>query len=408
MIEVEEESIPEAIKQLNHVLLGSPKFAGAYGLAILYLDNGDYDNAISTCKQGLEHYPENISLWCNMTVSYLLKEDYTNAKKSCREMLNLQPDGIVPNLCLVNTLLTEGAYDIAKLNLKSMVNLGEVDKTDYMELIELCSQNKEIGVTISKHLSRALAYTENKWYKRALREYEAITKMAPSGKLAHNAQIDILMMTRQDDKAIEICKKVIELEPGFPGIYLKLAGIYNRNGQKDEAEALYRKVINIDKENIAAHLNLGVLLESRDLFEESIDLYKRVLELDSSSVAACNNLAWIYASKMQNKLNEALELAEKANGLLPDNPAVLDTLGWVYYLSGLYDKAIAELEVAVKGAMWNTTIRYHLGMAYYKKGMQRKAITEMQHALKINRTFPEADEARGIINKIIADRISDA
>ncbi len=323
-------------------------------------------------------------------------------------MLNFQPDGIVPNLCLVNTLLTEGSYDTARLNLKSMVNLGEVDKTDYRELIDLCSQNKEIGVTISKHLSRALVYTENKWYKRALREYEAITKMAPSGKLAYNTQIDILRMTRQDDKAIEICKKVIELQPGFPNIYLKLADIYKRNGQKDEAETQYRKVINIDKENVTAHLNLGVLLESKDLFEESINLYKRVLELDSSSVAACNNLAWIYALKVPDKLEEALKLTEKANELSPNNPAVLDTLGWVYCLNGLYDKATTELEAAVKGAMWQPTIRYHLGMTYYKKGMQRKAMTELQHALKINRTFHEADEAREMVDKIKADRISGA
>jgi len=67
--------------------------------------------------------------------------------------------------------------------------------------------------------------------------------------------------------------------------------------------------------------------------------------------------------------------------------------------------ATTELEAAVKGAMWQPTIRYHLGMTYYKKGMQRKAMTELQHALKINRTFPEADEAREIIDKIIADRL---
>jgi hypothetical protein len=47
-------------------------------------------------------------------------------------------------------------------------------------------------------------------------------------------------------------------------------------------------------------------------------------------------------------------------------------------------------------------------MVYYKRGLQRRALTEMERALKVNRTFPEADEAREIIEKIISDRINGA
>ncbi|MCP4253041.1 MAG: tetratricopeptide repeat protein, partial [Candidatus Scalindua sp.] len=404
MIHVERESIPEAIKQLNRVLIANPEFAGAYGLAILYLDNGDFDNSISICKQGLEHYPENISLWCNKAVAYLLKGDYVNAKKSCREMLNLQPDGLTPNLCLVNTLLAEGAYEIAKLNIKNMEQLEEVKKTDYLELIDFCAQNKDIGVNVSQHLSRTIAYTESKWFKRILREYEAITRVAPSSKMAYSAQVDILTMTGQDDKAIEICKKVIALQPGFPDIYLELADIYNRNGQKDEADVMYRKVISIDTENSNAYLRLGMLLESKGLYDESIDLYKKVIELDSSSVAAYNNLAWEYASKKQGKLKEALKLAKKAKGIAPNNPTVADTLGWIYYLNGLYDEATPELEAAVRGAMWDPSMRYRLGVVYYKNGLQREAMAELERALKISNSFPEAEEAKILIEKIKTDR----
>ncbi len=406
MIHVENELIPEAVKQLNHVLVANPEFANAYGLAILYLDSGDYDKSILICKQGLEHYPESISLLCNMAASYLLKEDYVNAKKVCRRMLNFQPDDPIPNLCLVNTLLAEGAYNIAKMQIKSMVRLGKVNKTDYQELIDFCAQDKDMAVNVSQHLSRAIAYTNGKWFKRALREYEAITRVTPLSKLAYSAQIDILIMTRQDDKAIEICKKVLKLQPESPDVHIKLAGIYIRNGQKDEAEVQYRKTISIDTGNFTACLGLGVLLESKGLFDESIDLYKKAIELDSSSVEACNNLAWVYASKKQGKLKEAIKLAEKAKEIAPNSPAVVDTLGWVYYMNGLYDEATRELEMAVKDTMWNPTIRYHLGMAYYKNGLERKAMTEIQRALKIDRTFPEADDAREVIDKIISDRIN--
>jgi tetratricopeptide (TPR) repeat protein len=110
---------------------------------------------------------------------------------------------------------------------------------------------------------------------------------------------------------------------------------------------------------------------------------------------------------MQDKLEDAMKLAEKAKELAPNSPAVIDTLGWIYYLSGLHDEALSELRTAVRSATWNPTIRYHLGMAYYKKGLQREALTEMERALKISSTFPEAGDARELIEKIIIKRIKD-
>ncbi|MGR3292683.1 MAG: tetratricopeptide repeat protein, partial [Candidatus Scalindua sp.] len=186
MIYVKKESIPEAINQLKRVLLDNPEFAGAYKLGILYMDSGEYDESISTFKQGLEHFPENILLWCNMAVVYQLKEDYQKAKAACRNALNLQPDGITPNLCMANILMAEGGFKSARMHINGMVKFGDAQKLSYLDLIDFCSQNNELAVRVSHHLSRAIAYSENRWFKRALREYEEITKVAPSEKYAYN------------------------------------------------------------------------------------------------------------------------------------------------------------------------------------------------------------------------------
>jgi tetratricopeptide (TPR) repeat protein len=167
----------------------------------------------------------------------------------------------------------------------------------------------------------------------------------------------------------------------------------------------YRKTISIDQNNFTAYLNMGVILESKDLLEESIDAYKKAIELNPTSPVAYNNLAWLYSSRMQNKMEEALELAKKAKEILPNNPAIIDTLGWIYYLGGMYNKALSELRAAARSATWNPTIRYHLGMAYYKKGRQREALAELERALKISNTFPEAEEAKALIEEIIISRI---
>jgi tetratricopeptide (TPR) repeat protein len=394
------EDIQKAINQLKPVLSENPKLKNAYGLGILYMDNGEYDNAIATYKQGVENFPENALLWCNMAVALLMREDYAGAKDACRKALDIQPDGVIPNLCMTNILMINGEYKNAKLNIQDMKKLRIVQKGKYLGLIASCSRNEELARKVGRHLSRAIAYVNNKWYKRASVEYGEITKLMPSNTLAYHSQADILNLIREYDRAIEVCKKIIELEPESSTAYGKLAAIHNRKGEKDEAIVQYRKAISIDPENAAAYLNLGMLLEAKDVLNESIDAYKKVIELNPSSPVAYNNLAWLYATKIQDKLEDALKLAEKAKELAPNSAAIIDTLGMIYYRNGMNDEALPELETAVKGAPWNPTIRYHLGMVYYKKGQQSSALSQMERALKISNTFPEAEEARDLIKKI--------
>ena len=87
----------------------------------------------------------------------------------------------------------------------------------------------------------------------------------------------------------------------------------------------------------------------------------------NEAIQAYNNLAWLYAQQGAN-LGEAMSLAEKAKELNPGDGNVLDTLGLIYYLNQMYDKAIISLESAKVSLPDNPTVRYHLGMAYYKKG----------------------------------------
>lgn len=400
-LHVQNENIPLAIDQLKQVLSDNPKYLDAYELGILYLDNGEYDKSITVYRQGTENFPKNALLRCNLALAYLIKEDYENAKIACLKALKDWPDGIAPHLCMINLLLAKGDFEGARLHLKVMTNLTDVQRKNYKDLIESCSQANEAALKVSLHMSKALAYINNKWFKRSLREYREITKIIPADAFAYNARVDIFMLLGENDKALEACKELIKLEPESPSAYDKLADIHNRQGRTAEAEAQYRKIISIDPGNANAHLSLGMLLESMNRFEESIHSYQKVIELNPSSVAAYNNLALIYASRLQDKLKDALALAQKAMEFAPNNPAVIDTLGWVYCLNGMYDKAITELETAVKSLTWDPTIHYHLGAAYYGKERHREALIELERSLKIRNTFPEAENARELIEKII-------
>jgi Tfp pilus assembly protein PilF len=65
--------------------------------------------------------------------------------------------------------------------------------------------------------------------------------------------------------------------------------------------------------------------------------------------------------------DEALGFAQHAFDLAPDNAAVKDTLGWIYYRKGVYPTAAQYLKEAVAKEP-NPRRQFHLGMSYIKAG----------------------------------------
>jgi tetratricopeptide (TPR) repeat protein len=137
---------------------------------------------------------------------------------------------------------------------------------------------------------------------------------------------------------------------------------------------------------------VGVLLEMQNRRADARKWYEETLSISEAPVAA-NNLAVIYADEGIN-LDAALQLAVAAKQALPDNPAVDDTLGWVYYKKGLASLAIRPLEDSVRKSPNSVNSLYHLGLSYAKVGESAKARETLDRALKLNPNFAGADVAR--------------
>jgi len=70
---------------------------------------------------------------------------------------------------------------------------------------------------------------------------------------------------------------------------------------------------------------------------------KRVIELDPNNANAYNSLGYTYADQ-NRQLDEAQDLLERALDLDPDNPFILDSVGWYLYRSGDYEAALEYLQ----------------------------------------------------------------
>ena len=93
-----------------------------------------------------------------------------------------------------------------------------------------------------------------------------------------------------------------------------------------------------------------------------------------------NYLGYTYAD-MGIELDEAERLVLMALETQPDDGYIIDSLGWVYYKKGLFDRAVSVLEKAVSLVPDDPTILEHMADAYLKIGAKEKALEFYRRSL---------------------------
>jgi Tfp pilus assembly protein PilF len=144
---------------------------------------------------------------------------------------------------------------------------------------------------------------------------------------------------------------------------------------------------------------IGMILLAQRETELAKKKFEEVLAIDPLAVIANNNLAWMSAEAGHN-LDTALGLAQTAAAQAPEQPEVMDTLGWVYYKRNRPDLAIPLFESCVKKAPTKAAYHHHLGLAYWKARRSAEARASLQRALANNPDAATADDARRALAQI--------
>lgn len=172
-------------------------------------------------------------------------------------------------------------------------------------------------------------------------------------------------------------------DPQFAEAVFALADLDLADGRTDPARQGLTDLLSRDARNPDIHLRLAALEDKAGNPSAVIEHLRTVVDLDSRNAMALNNLAYLLA---KTDPDGALKYAEKAGELASQNPAIEDTLGWIYYRKKLYSLAIRHLKIAVeKGA--TPRRQFHLGMAYKQSGEQALAVRIIADALKMDPTL---------------------
>ena len=107
---------------------------------------------------------------------------------------------------------------------------------------------------------------------------------------------------------------------------------------------------------------------------------EKIIRIDPKDASALNYLGYTYA-EMGIKLEQALDLISKAHEIRPDDGYITDSLGWVYFQMGNFEKAVVYLEKAAELTTFETIIADHLGDAYMKLNRYRDALAAFEKSV---------------------------
>jgi tetratricopeptide (TPR) repeat protein len=130
--------------------------------------------------------------------------------------------------------------------------------------------------------------------------------------------------------------------------------------------------------------------------------FEHALALAPDQPAVLNYLGYSWADSGRH-LAEARQMIDKAAQQRPNDGAIVDSLGWVLLRGGDTKGAVTTLERAVELEPQDSTINGHLGDAYWAVGRKLEATYQWRRALTLN---PEPEDAAKLEAKLNGNRQS--
>jgi predicted Zn-dependent protease len=347
-------------------------------MAGLQAQNGQLDEALKRINRALKKRPD-------VTAFMTLKANILIAQNKNAELMQwldkqtkLQSTNKSLKLFEVRYLLKQNQQQKALKKLDGMIRQWP-DDTEILLLAGLVSIDEQQYAKAEQYLLKLLqqeTYMDQAYYYLAINaQRQNRTDLASAyykrveGTLYQSAQKKLALMLAEQQALPQAISHLTQERVNHPDeasfLYQLQVQLLKDNNQPEAARALLDEAIkNLpdDPELIYARVLLLKPNEQALLDQE----LERLLGIEPNSPTYLNAYAYTLATQ-NRRLNDARQLAERANALAPDQPAILDTLGLVAFLQKDYDNAASALQKALSFGD-NLNIALRLVRVYQAKG----------------------------------------
>jgi tetratricopeptide (TPR) repeat protein len=307
----------------------------------------------------------------------MLKKDYVAARNTVQRLRDKQPDQSLGDYLA-------GLVDSAEDKHLSALKHFKAAMTKTPSAVE------PLKALINSRLAL-------KQVNEAIADLKTVLKMEPKHFAAQNILGELYLIQKKPTEAVAEFRKALVINPQLVASYRGIAAAYMQLKERENAIKALRDGIQTVEHHESLVDNLAAFYEGDGEIDKAINVYNSALTTDPSSVVYSNNLAMLLVSNKTDKesLDKAGKLIGNLHGL--ENPAYLDTMGWVHYSRDELDQALPVLQQAVAAAPGHPLLQYHLAMVQYKKGDLAAARKNLQGALAVKENFKGIKEAKALL-----------
>lgn len=217
---------------------------------------------------------------------------------------------------------------------------------------------------------------------------DAYARIGPEdgfGLVAALGRANTLETRGRIDEAIEVMQAAVDQDPASLIAPQLLGDFLRRAGRHDEAIPAYTRAIEL-------HQQAGRALDWRLWFARAVAHertgqwplaeadFRAALAIQPDEPTVLNYLGYSLVERRE-KLDEALEMIERAVAGEPDSGYIVDSLAWALFRLGRYAEALPHMERAVALMPTDPILNDHLGDVYWAVGRYREAEFQWRRAL---------------------------
>lgn len=367
-------NVQQAKAELKATVTTAPNYAEAVILlAEINLQSGAAQVAIEDLERFVAAQPQALPAYVVLGAAYLAAKRPADAIEVGRKLAGAAPrDPRGPYLIGLG-LGAQGKRPAARQQLEASLNLAPQALEPLAQLVSLTFADRQPAQAI----------------ERVKKQVALVPKSAP-----HRMLLGETYAAAGDLKAAEAAfQQAIELDPNLMEPYVKLGGLYAAAGRYDEALAKVNDAAKRNPRDVGPLMLEGIIFEQKGEVTKARESYEKALAINPHLAPAANNLAWIYSEHGGDK-EKALQLAQMAKEMAPDDPRISDTLGWILYKRGVYQRALSLLRESAEKLPANPQVQYHVGMAYAQLGDKDNARKALTAATSTTAEFFGKDDAR--------------
>jgi tetratricopeptide (TPR) repeat protein len=257
-----------------------------------------------------------------------------------------------------------------------------VQMKDWAKAEELLTdlQRANYGENGVVELYLAQVAEETNRYDLAIERYRAV----PEGERAWQAKLRIASIMAKQNRMTEARTYLADL----PAVTIEQrvqvrqteAQLLRDNGDAAGALAVLTKALDEHPDQTDLLYDTAMVAEKLDRIDVAEARLRRLLELTPDSAQALNALGYTLVDRTP-RIAEGYDLIERAHKLSPEDPFILDSMGWALYRMGKLDGAETYLRRAMAERP-DAEIAAHLGEVLWVKGERASAQEIWQSQLK--------------------------